>query len=352
MNAYRLIYAVKGTSFMKKRRQFLSVLMVCCLAAGILPAAASAAFAGTEAAVGAAAAEDEGQEVLPTPAQDGGESAGQTSVNDDGASPMYAVTVADADHGTVTVNPSSASKGATVTVTLIPDDGYTPDALIVFDATNKVPLVYIGENQFTFTMSGSAVLVRAEFVPIPDTWANPYTDVSKDIWYYDAVKYVTMNNLMDGCGDGVFAPNEPASRGMIAAILYRLEGRPAVSGASAAFNDVADGAWYADAVAWAAANGIMSGYDNGSFGTNDPITRQDLAVTLFRYASCKGYDVTASADLSGYADASAVRGYAGEAMRWANAVGLITGTDAAHLSPADTAARSQIAAILMRFCEM
>lgn len=177
---------------------------------------------------------------------------------------------------------------------------------------------------------------------------SPFRDVALGAWYYDAVMYVTEKNLMGGYGGGIFAPDEPTSRSMIVTILYRLEGQPAVSGVS--FHDVAAGTWYADPVAWAVANGIMGGYGNGYFGSNDPITREDLAVTLYRYAGYKGYDVTAQADLSGYTDVSRISSYAVDAMRWANAGKLINGAGTT-LIPQSDANRAMAATILMRFCE-
>ena len=180
--------------------------------------------------------------------------------------------------------------------------------------------------------------------------ALPFVDVASGSWYEDAVWYVYENGLMAGTSDTTFEPDTTTSRGMIVTVLYRLEGAPAVSGSSG-FTDVADGQYYADAVAWASSNGIVGGYGNGLFGPNAPITREQMAVILYRYAQYKGYDVTASADLSGYDDVAQVSSYALEALQWANAEGLVNGTSDTTLTPGGSATRSQIAVILMRFCE-
>ena len=137
---------------------------------------------------------------------------------------------------------------------------------------------------------------------------------------------------------------------MIVTILYRLENEPAVSGGSA-FTDVENGAWYADAVAWAAANDIVNGTSATTFAPNSPITREQMAAILYRYAACKGYDVSQKADLSGYTDAASISGYAKDALAWANAQKLITGVTDTTLNPQGSATRAQVATILMRLCE-
>lgn len=155
---------------------------------------------------------------------------------------------------------------------------------------------------------------------------------------------------MAGTSSTTFSPDATTTRGMIVTILYRLEGTPAVSSASG-FTDVADGQYYTNAVAWAAANNIVGGYGNGLFGPNDTITREQMAAILYRYAQYKGYDVTASTDLSGYSDAAQVSSYALAALQWANAEGLVNGTSDTTLTPGGSATRAQVAVILMRFCE-
>ena len=177
----------------------------------------------------------------------------------------------------------------------------------------------------------------------------PFTDVDTDDWFYDEVKYAYDNGLMDGVGNNLFAPETELTRGMIVTILWRLEGEPA--GTSAAFDDVAEGQWYADAVNWAAENGIVDGYGDGTYRPEESITREEMAVIMHRYAGYKGYDVSASGDLSVFIDGSETSSWAVEAMEWATGAGLINGMGNNVLSPEGTTTRAQSAAILMRFCE-
>ena len=178
----------------------------------------------------------------------------------------------------------------------------------------------------------------------------PFTDVKSGDWFYEAVQYVYDKGMMTGVSADRFAPASTTTRGMIVTILYRLENEPAVSGGSA-FTDVESGAWYADAVAWAAANDIVNGTSATTFAPNSPITREQMAAILYRYAAYKGYDVSQKADLSGYTDAASISGYAKDALAWANAQKLITGVTDTTLVPQGSATRAQVATILMRLCE-
>lgn len=176
----------------------------------------------------------------------------------------------------------------------------------------------------------------------------PFTDVKKTDWFYEAVQYVYENGMMSGTGKTTFSPDTTTTRGMIVTILHRMEGSPTVVGET--FTDAADGQYYSDAVSWASANGIVSGYGNGKFGPDNPITREQMAAILYRYAQYKGYDVSQSADLSKYTDAEQVSSYAKTAIAWANAEGLINGVTWTTLVPQGNATRAQVATILMRFC--
>ena len=176
----------------------------------------------------------------------------------------------------------------------------------------------------------------------------PFTDVKSGDWFYEAVQYVYDKGMMTGVSADRFAPASTTTRGMIVTILYRLENEPEVSGGSA-FTDVENGAWYADAVAWAAANDIVNGTSATTFAPNSPITREQMAAILYRYAAYKGYDVSQKADLSGYTDAASISGYAKDALAWANAQKLITGVTDTTLNPQGSATRAQVAAILMRY---
>ena len=161
--------------------------------------------------------------------------------------------------------------------------------------------------------------------------------------------YVYNNKLMNGTSPDLFSPWATTTRGMIVTILYRYEGSPAAGGAS--FPDVPQGEYYAAPVAWAAANGVVNGYETGLFEPQNPITREQMAAILYRYAQRKGLDVSGRADLSIYADAGQVSPYAVDAMAWAVHTGLITGVDSTTLQPGGSAVRAQVATILMRFCQ-
>jgi hypothetical protein len=182
----------------------------------------------------------------------------------------------------------------------------------------------------------------------PTIWANPFDDVKESDWFFGDVKYVCENKLFNGTSATAFDPTAPMTRAMLATVLYRLAGEPAAAG-GAAFLDVPPGQWFSEAVAWASANGIVAGYGAGVFGTNDNITREQIAVMLRRYAKNAGHDVSATVDLSAYADAGALSEWAREAAAWANAAGLLTGRDAATLAPAESATRAEVAAVLHRF---
>ena len=209
-----------------------------------------------------------------------------------------------------------------------------------------------GNGVYTFTMPNSKVSVDVTFAP-EGQWTNPFVDVAEDAWYYDAVQYVNENGLMAGTSANTFAPDRTTTRGMIVTILYRLEGSPDIENEiwGYPFKDVDANAYYATAVYWARMNGIVAGYSDELFGPDDIITREQMATILYRYAQYKGYDTTAKADLSRYTDAAQVSSYAEEAVRWANAEGLINGTSATMLSPKSDAIRAQVAAILTRFCQ-
>lgn len=176
----------------------------------------------------------------------------------------------------------------------------------------------------------------------------PFTDVKESDWFYESVVYVYEKGLMQGTAATIFSPNQATTRGMIVTILHRLEGKPEAG--SAAFEDVAPGRYYSQAVAWASENGIVSGYGNGKFGPNDLITREQLAAILFRYVRFKGYDDTPRGDLSQYQDSALIHAYAQEAMSWAVGSGLICGVSDTMIAPGGSAIRAQSAAILTRIC--
>ena len=177
------------------------------------------------------------------------------------------------------------------------------------------------------------------------------SDVDENDWFYDEVVYVYENGLMNGVENNQFAPNTATNRAMLATILYRLAGEPAVSG-DLPFTDVESGTWYTDAVLWAAQNGIVNGLGENTFAPMNTLTREQLVTMLYRYAEAEGYDVSAAADLSGYPDADKVQTYAQEAMSWAVGAGLLQGRDGGLLAPAGQSTRAELATILSRFLAM
>lgn len=282
-------------------------------------------------------------DTTPTPPSGG---SGGSSVT------TYSITVQKSANGSVTASKTRASKGDSITLTISADEGYVLDTLTVTDKSGDKISLTEKNGKYTFEMPASAVTVQAVFREESAVEALPFTDVSENDWYYDAVAYAYENGLMEGTGYTTFAPSMTTTRSMLAALLYRLEDEPTVSGA-AGFTDVPAGTWYTDAVTWAASEGIVKGVGDGtSFAPNNTITREQMAVMLYRYAQCKGYSVSqVSMVAHEYTDYGQVSDWAQYAMDWAVATGLITGTSDTTLSPQGQATRAEIATIFMRFCE-
>ena len=179
---------------------------------------------------------------------------------------------------------------------------------------------------------------------------NPFTDVPASHWAHDDITYVYENDLMNGTDGSLFSPESTTPRAQVVTVLYRLAGQPAADWENP-FWDVPASAWFHDAVTWAWENDITGGVSSTHFGAGNAVTREQLATFLYRYAQDQGYDTSARADLSGYSDAGLVSSYATEALSWANATGLITGTTGTTLSPQGSATRAQVATILSRFCQ-
>ena len=274
-------------------------------------------------------------------------------------SSSYTVTVTKPEHGKVTASPSSASSGSTITLTVTPDSGYVLDTLTVTDSRgNEIKLTAQSGGKYTFTMPSRAVTVKATFAPLPGDTEKPcdggvdcpsraFTDLGGvGTWYHEAVDYALRNKLMGGYGNGLFGPNNNLTRAQLAQILYNREGRPAVTGSSP-FTDVANGAWYSDAITWAAANGIVGGYGGGLFGPNDNITREQLAAILWRYSRSPA---ATNKELH-FNDADEISGYALDAIRWAVEHGILNGFGDGRLGPRGLATRAQVAQMLKNFIE-
>ncbi len=225
-----------------------------------------------------------------------------------------------------------------------------------------------GSESFFTTLGGETVIAKKEEEEIkeeevkeeneeeiampekPEFTENTYQDVKKDDWYYEAVKYAYENNLMQGTGNG-FEPDEKMTRAMVVTVLYRLES-PAEKFKTSDFTDIEKGAWYEDSVLWAAENKIVTGVSDTEFAPNQELSREQMAVILYRYANLIGIDTEANLNLDKYLDKEEISDWALDAFVWANSANLINGIDENELSPKGTATRAQIATILLRFCEM
>ncbi len=258
----------------------------------------------------------------------------------------YAVNVNAATNGAVAADKKTASKGTTVTVTASPSKGYVVDAVKVVDKDGKDVAVTEKDGKYVFTMPASAVTVTGSFkAETPAPVALPFTDVKSGNWFYDAVKYAYEQGLMTGTSATTFAPNGTMNRAMIVTVLYRLEKSPAVTGASK-FTDVPAGQWYSDAVAWAAANKIVNGYDETIFGPMNAVTREQMATILFRYEQVKGLEnVTLEENLNRFPDQNKISAYAIPALQWAVGQKIINGNADGTLDPTGTATRAQVAQI-------
>ena len=184
----------------------------------------------------------------------------------------------------------------------------------------------------------------------PDIVVNPFTDVSEKDWFYNDAMFVYKNGLMLGTSKTLFSPHGTVTRGMMATILWRMEGSLAPKDENS-FTDVEAGRWYADAITWTTENGIFAGYSKDKFGPDDPITREQLTAIFYRYADYKGYKLTITGNLDKFEDADKITDYAKMVMQWAVGNGLIKGKSENLLDPQGTATRAEISAMLHRFIE-
>ena len=258
-----------------------------------------------------------------------------SSSSSSSSKPSYSVTApGTTENGSVTVSPKNATKGSTVTVTVKPNDGYQLDKLTVADTKGgTISVTDKGNGKYTFTMPASKVTVTPTFVKIAQQpTGKTFSDVEKSDWFADAVAYVTEKGLMNGTGSDTFSPNASITRGMLMTVLARYAGEDTTGSTP----------WYQKGMEWAKANGV-------SDGTNPEvnITREQLVTMLYRYAGSPKAD----GKLDSFFDAASVSTYAENAMQWAVANGIVNGSNG-KLNPQDNATRAEVAAILMRFCEM
>lgn len=278
------------------------------------------------------------------------------------------ITIINPKNGEVSVSDDWANEDEKITLTITPDKGYVVDKIeIVDDEGDKIDAKKVEDkdNKYTFRMANCDVTVTVTFKEEGKTTEDTdkeedkddeettelnFTDVKETDWFFKGVEYVVDKGIMSGVSENEFAPSGKLTRAMLVQMLYNMESRPACD-AENAFMDVPVGQWYTDAVIWANDAKIVSGMGEGLFAPNMEITREQMVAMLYNYAKYRGYDVTASADLSKFADNASVSTWAQPAMQWAVAEGYISGMGDNQLAPQGTATRAEIASVIMRFME-
>lgn len=255
----------------------------------------------------------------------------------------------DSAMGSVELQTSSGAAGDNIYFYVKPALMYEPANPAISTAAGLAVQCYAagvegGAYVYYFSMPDDAVTINVTFTPAE----GPFDDVAATDWFCDEVLAAYEAGMMTGTGERTFSPGAPATRAMLVTILYRLAGEPAAEGGG--FTDVSASAYYASAVAWASQNGIVEGFEDGSFQPDAAITREQLAAVLYRYATWKGADTSASGELTDFADAASVSSWAQAAMKWAVGAGILSGS-AAGLEPQGTATRAQAAAMLVRFTQ-
>ena len=265
----------------------------------------------------------------------------------------YDIVIPSALANTVKADKTKAAAGDTVTLTTAGEG-----TLTVTDANGKtVALTDLGSGKYTFKMPSAKVSVGFKTTADQpcdggkDCPSAPFTDVDTAKWYHLSIDYVLTHKMMNGVSSRAFAPNANLTRGMLVQILYNLEGKP--KGIAAYFSDVQADAWYAEAVGWAAANKVVTGYADGTFRPNAAVTREQAAAILYRYAQSKGIDVSVgeNTNILSYVDVQQASEYAIPALQWAVGAGVLNGKNGGRLAPTGTATRAEIAAIMQRWCE-
>lgn len=262
----------------------------------------------------------------------------------------------DTRHGSTSTSNPNPKKGDTVTIYPEASDGYDVGDVVVKDKDgNILELVDNGDGSYSFVQPEGGVTISVEYDCTKEEHCpiHPFEDTSTKAWYHDGIHYCVEDGLMVGYGDGNFHPDADLSRAMLAQILYNLEKNPDVVASGSIFTDVVSGAWYVDAVSWATRNNILLGYGGGLVGPEDAITREQLAVMLYRYAVGKGKgDMTMMDRLAGFADGDQVSDYAVIAMNWAVSAGIIVGKENRTLDSQGEATRAEAATMFMRYLKL
>ena len=263
-----------------------------------------------------------------------------------GGSSSYPITVpSKTENGTVTVSPKNASAGSTVTITVKPDNGYVLETISVTDKNgNDLKLTDKGGGKYTFTMPASKVEVKATFME-DNSVLNFFYDVPNDAYYYEAIKWAAENGVTGGIGNGLFGPNQPCTRAQIVTFLWRAAGSPVVNYLMP-FTDVDEGAYYAEAVRWAASCGIVTGLTETTFGTNGVCTRAQAATMIYRYAQAQGKGFTGAWMF--HLPFTDVPEWAYESVAWCYMNGVTTGVNETAFAPGNDCTRAQIVTFLWR----
>lgn len=272
-----------------------------------------------------------------------------------GETQRYAVIVEKTENGTVKANQGTAAAGTVITLTVTPDQGHEVDQLQVsYSGNGKVKVTKISEGIYTFVMPKADVTVKVSFRSAVRTCLRdetcpmyPFTDLDRYAWYHDGVHYCIGNGLMNGVGNNQFDPGGTTTRAMLVTVLWRLEGSPVVA-STVKFDDVPAGQWYAHAIAWASANGIVNGYGDGKFGPTNSLTREQVMAIFNRFVAYKGLTSEAAAETQTQCNCSA---WAQNDVNWAAANGLLDdlGIDVTNMTAA--ASRAELATYLYRVIE-
>ena len=262
-----------------------------------------------------------------------------------GGSSSYPITVpGKTENGTLTVSPRSAEKGDSVTITVKPDSGYQLDDLAVTDKNGKeLKLTDKGNGKYTFTMPSGKVKINATFTK--EAEPSPFSDVSTSAYYYEAVKWAAENGITGGVGNSLFAPNQPCTRAQIVTFLWRAAGSPVVNYLMP-FTDVDEGAYYAEAVRWAASCGIVTGQTETTFGTDSVCTRAQAAAMIYRCAQAQGKGFTGAWMF--HLPFTDVPEWAYESVAWCYMNGVTTGVSETSFAPGNDCTRAQIVTFLWR----
>lgn len=267
-----------------------------------------------------------------------------------GGETTYPPTILETEHGAVTVDPIHPRQGDTVTITAQPDEGYeVGEVTVTRPDGSQVELTENSDGTWGFTQPGESVTIAVTFRCTGGELCPSahLTDVELNAWYHEAVDYVVEHGIMAGVSATAFQPNGSLTRGQVVQILHNLEGKPEET-AEAPFTDTA-GHWALEAIAWAAQNNVVAGYDDGTFGPEKLVTREEFAQMMYNYAKFKGYDLTAGGDLTQFPDAGAISDWAETALSWANGKGLINGHDNGTIDPQGNTTRAQAASIMKNF---